>query len=90
MIEIGLIAFLFSANGGDVTYTRNVRPLFQNRCSRCHDYLGDKNWQVYENAYNHRVMIKTKMLDKSMPPDTSIPQVERDSIIEWVNKGAKK
>jgi len=72
------------------TYTQDIKPIFQNRCSRCHDYLGDKNWQVYQNAYTHRDMIKVKMLDKSMPPDTSIPQEERDLIVKWIDKGAKE
>lgn len=72
------------------TYTKDIRPIFKNRCSSCHDYLGDKNWQVYENAYKYKDQIKMKILTKEMPQGKDMPQSERDLIVEWVNEGARK
>jgi uncharacterized membrane protein len=52
--------------------------------------MGDKNWQVYENAFSHKDKIKEKIISKEMPIGKNMPQSERDLIVEWVNEGAKK
>ena len=73
------------------TYTKDIQPIFKNRCSKCHDYIQDKNWQIYENAYKFRFSIKEKMITKEMPAGgDDMPQSERDQIISWVDGGAKK
>lgn len=72
------------------TYTKDLKPIFHNRCSKCHDSLPNKNWQLYKNAYNYRTQIKQKVLLRDMPPRESIPQSEIDTIVNWVDTGAKK
>lgn len=79
----------FSASAA-TTYTAHAQPILKNRCARCHEYLPEKNWSKYEDAFKHRDAIKTKMLDKTMPPDQDIPQAERDTLIKWVDEGAQK
>jgi hypothetical protein len=71
------------------TYRKDIRPIFKNRCSSCHDKMGDKNWQIYENAFKYRYSIKQKTILKEMPPNQNISQSEREYIIKWVNTGAK-
>lgn len=84
-----LLLFCFSVSA-ETTYTKDAQPVFKNRCSRCHDYMSGRNWMKYEDAVSHKEAIKTKMTDKTMPPDVPMPQSERDILINWVNDGAKK
>ena len=86
-----LISLLFSIKCmADPTYTKNIQPIFKNRCSICHDHYRELNWQVYENAFNHRLQIKDRVKTKQMPMGREMPQEERDLIIKWVDTGAKK
>lgn len=72
------------------TYTKDTQPIFKNRCSRCHDYMEGKNWQKYEEAFEYRNKIRYRVSTKSMPLGQDMPQEERDLIVKWVDKGAKK
>lgn len=86
-----LLLFLIStAFASDPTYTKDIKPIFKNRCSKCHDYMQDKNWQVYENAFKYKEVIKAKMISKEMPMGEDMPQEERNLIIKWVDTGAKE
>lgn len=87
-----LLILLFATNvfASDLTYTKDIKPIFKNRCSMCHDYMGDKNWQVYSNAYEKRLLIKQKVASKEMPQGRDMPQEERDKIVKWVDQGAKE
>jgi len=73
-----------------LTYTKDTKPVFNNRCSVCHDYMGDKNWQVYANAFKYKDKIKEKILSKEMPSGRDMPQDERDLVVRWVDEGAKE
>ena len=72
------------------TYTYDVKPIFASKCSQCHDSMGDKNWQKYENAFKYRFQIREKIILKDMPKGKEMPQEERDKIVKWVDTGAKK
>ena len=85
MSELALFLMLLNP-----TYTEDIKPLFHDRCSKCHDSMGDKNWQVYENAYKYRVSIRNKIITKEMPEGEDMPGNERDLIVEWIDSGAKK
>ena len=86
-----LLLFSVTALATDPTYTSDIKPIFKNRCSLCHNYMAEKNWQKYEDAFAHRKEIKEKMVTKAMPPNgTEMPQSERDLIIKWVDTGAKQ
>ena len=82
--------FLLTLLVSNPTYTKDIKPIFKNRCSQCHDYFPDKNWQKYEIAFSHKDKIKEKMISKEMPMGQDMPQDERDLIIKWVDQGAIK
>jgi len=72
------------------TYNKDAKPIFKNRCSQCHDYVQDKNWQKYGDAFKYKDTIKLKMITKEMPQGQDMPQEERDILIKWVDTGAKE
>ena len=84
------ILLLLTTASTNITYTNTVKAIFNNRCSRCHDYMPDRNWQVYSIAYKNRQDIKIQMVTKAMPQGDTMPQSERDDIIRWVDEGAKE
>jgi uncharacterized membrane protein len=88
-ILLGVISF----TSGDITYTKDVKPIFERRCSQCHNAnWPDKNWLDYNKAKENKDKIKIKVKDKTMPPgnSTEITEEERNIIIQWVDDGAKK
>jgi len=67
---------------------QDVKPIFERRCSGCHH-----QWQIYENAYSRRNMIRHRVwVVKDMPPGNvrGITDAEREAIRDWVDQGAKK
>ena len=68
---------------------KEVKPIFKNRCSECHDSMKDKNWQNYDTAYKFRYQIKEKLITREMPPVGTISDDERKQLISWVDGGAK-
>jgi len=78
---------------GDLTYTTDIKPIFEKRCAQCHNAnWSAKNWMDYDTAYANRNMIKLRVGNQTMPPgnQTSMTKEERDKVIKWVNQGAKK
>lgn len=90
ILLIFMVSLVSRAFGADPTYTKDIQPIFKNRCSKCHDYLPQFNWQDYDIAYSERDKIKQKVSSKEMPLGEDMPQSERDFIVEWVNTEAKK
>jgi uncharacterized membrane protein len=75
------------------TYTKDIKPIFKNRCSICHDGMADKNWQDYEKAFASRDKIKNRVLVvKDMPQGniTGMTEAERTMVGNWIDGGAKK
>lgn len=77
----------------EVTFIKDVRPVFFNRCSKCHNVntsLG--NWLAYEEAYGKRFTIRNRVQSRKMPHFTqeSMTEYEIGIIIDWVNTGAKQ
>ena len=90
MFECAFTALVVAAN---LTYTADIKPIFQNRCSQCHNSnWADKNWMDYDTAYKNRDKIKLRVENKTMPPSnsTNMTKEERDKVIKWVKQGAKK
>jgi len=80
-------------NAAETTYTKDVQPIIEKRCSQCHNAnWADKNWMDYDTAFKHRDMIKLRVQNESMPPGntTEMTKEERATIIKWVDGGAKK
>jgi uncharacterized membrane protein len=84
-----IILFVLS----DPTYTSDIRPIFERRCSQCHNASwAAKNWLDYDTAYANRILIKTRVSNETMPPSnqTGMTKEERDLVIKWIDGGAKK
>ena len=73
------------------TYTKDAKPIFEKRCSNCHnENFSGNNWLEYDQAYAKRDKIKTRIQNKTMPMGEDMPQKERNTLIKWVDAGAKK
>lgn len=75
----------------NVTYHKDVRPVFEKRCAQCHnERWPDKNWMDYEKAFTNREKIKRRVESWSMPPNGNMPKEERALVKQWVDQGAKR
>lgn len=78
---------------GEVTYTKDVKPIFQKRCESCHGVnWSDKNWMDYDTAFKFKDKIKKRTENNTMPPgnNTAMTTEERLVVIQWVDDGGKK
>lgn len=87
-----------------VTYTRDIAPVFQQKCRQCHraNDIAPFALDSYEAAFDWKDDIKLAIADKRMPPwkpveghgdfrgNFSLTTEERDLITSWVNQGAPK
>ena len=89
-----------------VTYTKDVAPIFQNKCESCHrpDSIAPMSLQNYEEARPWARSIKDRVATGNMPPwmidkhvgiqhyknDRSLNDKEINTIVAWVNGGAAK
>lgn len=85
-----ILLFVLNVYAADPTYTKDIRPIFKNRCSQCHDYMPGRNWQNYEDAFKYKKTIREKMRTKEMPQGKDMPQDERNLIIKWADTGGKE
>jgi uncharacterized membrane protein len=94
MVNPNILAILFSISmNGELTYTKDAKPIFKKHCASCHSSSWpDKNWMDYDTAFKNKDKIKLRVENKTMPPGniTDMTESERNTIIEWVNQGAKK
>jgi mono/diheme cytochrome c family protein len=89
----------------DITYLRDIQPIFMGKCSRCHNSQARfvYNWLDYKTAYRDRWEIRRRIWDswkghyykESMPIQNSpeslrITEAEREKIRDWVITGAAK
>lgn len=76
----------------DLSYKKDILPIIERRCAGCHNYsTPDRNWLRYEIVYQKRTSIKMRLQNKTMPPgNLPLLDSERNSIIQWVDQGAKK
>src|ERR1700723_747905 len=94
------------ANKPQVTFTKDVAPLLQNRCQVCHrpDTFAPMSLLTYEQVRPWAKSIKQKVLAREMPPwyidknvgvrhfknDVSLSDEEIATIVSWVDGGAPK
>lgn len=74
-----------------ITFTNDVFPINSSRCVQCHN----KNSVLpdvtdYETAYDLRNEIKYKLETKKMPYFGKMTASERDTVLKWIEQGAKK
>src|SRR6266700_4789248 len=91
---------------GQVTFTKDVAPILQNRCRVCHrpDTFAPMSLLTYEDARPWARAIKEKVVIREMPPwyidknvgvrhfsnDVSLSDEEIATIVKWVDGGAAK
>lgn len=77
----------------DTTYNKDSLPIFQSRCSACHNSSYEpRNWLDYKIAFEKREEIKKRVYTlKSMPPSGfNIKDEERETLKNWVDEGGKE
>lgn len=95
-----------AAAGAVPTFTKDVAPIFQNKCESCHrpDSIAPMSLQTYEDARPWARSIRDRVASRNMPPwhidptvgiqhyknDRSLSQKEIDTIVKWASNGAPK
>jgi hypothetical protein len=92
------------AAGREVTYSRDVAPIFYKRCADCHrpGDIAPFSVLTYKDVRPWARSIREKVLTREMPPwhadprygefrnDARLSQKEIDTIVAWVDQGAKE
>jgi hypothetical protein len=99
---IAMTAPLFAAAAP--TFTKDVLPILQDKCQGCHrpGEIGPMTFMSYEDVRPWAKAIKSSVVTKKMPPwfadphygkfanDRSLTMKETDTIVAWVDGGAKQ
>lgn len=91
---------------GQVTFTRDVAPIFQKACESCHrkDSIGPMSLVTYEEARPWARSIRARVAARQMPPwhidknvgiqhfqnDRSLTDAQIATIVKWVDTGAPR
>ena len=92
------------ASAREVTFTRDIAPIFFNRCTECHRQgeIAPMSLLTYKEARPWARSIREKVITREMPPwhadrshgefanDRSLTQKEIDVISAWVDGGSKE
>jgi hypothetical protein len=94
------------ATQDQITFTRDIAPILQNKCQVCHHpgTFAPMSLLTYEEARPWARSIKQKVVTREMPPwfidknvgvqhfsnDVSLSDAEIDTISKWVDNGAPK
>jgi hypothetical protein len=86
------------------TFTKDVAPIFQNKCESCHrpDSIAPMSLQTYQEVRPWARSIRDRVASRNMPPwhidpavgiqhyqnDRSLTQKEMDTILKWASNGA--
>jgi len=95
-----------AAPDAQVTFTKDVAPIFQAKCEACHrpDSIAPMSLMTFEEARPWARSIKARVAARQMPPwnidktvgiqhfenDRSLSDVQIDTIVKWVDAGALK
>jgi hypothetical protein len=95
-----------SAQTAVPTFTKDVAPIFQNKCESCHrpDSIAPMSLQTYQDARPWARSIRDRVASRNMPPwmidpnvgiqhyknDRSLTQKQIDTIVAWASNGAPK
>jgi hypothetical protein len=96
-------AALYGATA-ETTFSRDVAPILYQRCTACHhpDDIAPMSFLDYQSVRPWAKSIKEAVLLKRMPPwfadshtgtfsnDPTLTEAERQTIVQWVDQGAKE
>ena len=101
-----VLAFTGSARAQQPTFTKDIAPIFQEKCEACHrpDSIAPMSLRTHEEARPWARSIKTRVAARQMPPwhidkgvgiqqfknDRSLSDQQIDTIVRWVDAGAPK
>jgi peroxiredoxin len=89
----------------DITYTKHVSRIIQNRCQECHrpGQIGPMALLTYDDVSNWSEMIREVVSDKRMPPwyadekhhgqfrnERALSKDEYDTVLKWIDAGCPK
>src|SRR5579872_6427854 len=98
------VAAVAATNSNSVTFNKEVLPIVQKRCQDCHrpGEAAPMALVTYQDARPWAKSIREAVLTRKMPPwfadphfgkfsnDRSLSQAEIDTIVAWVDGGAKE
>jgi len=101
---VGASASDSKTNAKEVTFTKDVAPIFYGNCVQCHrsGEIAPMSLMSYKDARPWARSIKEKVAGRTMPPwhadpqygdfanDRRLSQKEIDTIVAWVDQGAKE
>jgi hypothetical protein len=93
-------------SGPAPTFTKDVAPIFQEKCESCHrpDSIAPMSLRTYEEARPWAKSIRARVAARQMPPwhidkgvgiqqfkyDRSLSDTQLDTIVRWIDAGAPK
>lgn len=94
----------YSKNDGNITFTRDIAPIFYRNCDECHkpNDIAPMSLISYKDARPWARAIRNMVVTKQMPPwgadsspgqfanDRRLSQTDVDTIKAWVDQGAKE
>src|SRR6187551_2197610 len=99
-----LLALPGSALAQTPTFTKDIAPIFQEKCEACHrpDSIAPMSLQTYEEARPWARSIRARVESRQMPPwhidrtvgiqkfknDRSLSETQIATILAWVDQGA--
>ena len=88
------IIFHVMINGNSISYEKDAKPIFKQRCEMCHNEdTPGLNWLDYNQAKDKSKEIRDHVwVKKDMPMNnaTHMTEQERKVIRDWVDQGCKK
>jgi mono/diheme cytochrome c family protein len=105
-VSLVLSASIIASSGGakNVTFNKDVAPIFYKNCAECHrsNDIAPMPLMTYKQARAWARSIKEKIVKREMPPwspdpkygeftnDHRLAQKDIDTIVAWVDQGAKE
>src|SRR5215831_18250822 len=106
LVVLGLSAPAVSQQPAAAVFTKDVAPIFQEKCQSCHrpGYIAPMSLVTYEEARPWAKAIKERVITRQMPPwhldksvgiqhfanDRSLSDKQINTIVRWVDSGAQK
>jgi hypothetical protein len=95
-----------AAGGRPLTFTRDIAPIFQEKCEVCHrpGNIGPMSLMTYEEVRPWVRSIKARVASREMPPwhldkgigiqkfinDRSLSDEQIDTVVRWIDSGAAR